>query len=277
MLCISQLFIYPIKSLGGIAVNSAQVSPMGFVHDRRWMLVDLNNRFLTQREIPEMCMLQVALSEEGLRVFHKTGKGKELQISLIPEGTDEVQVQLFEDECKAVYVSQVADRWFEEMLSTPCKLVYIPEDSNRRVDNRYAPKGITTGFADGFPYLLIGQSSMNDLNGRLRQEVSVGRFRPNIVFEGGTPFLEDRIDYFVVNDVRFFAVKPCARCTIPTIDPLSGEKSEEPIRTLSTYRKMDHKIYFGQNLFAQGSGRIGVGDPLTILKFKEGASQPKPL
>lgn len=275
MLSISQLFIYPIKSLGGIAVNSAQVSPMGFQHDRRWMLVDCNNRFLTQREIPEMCMLQVALRAEGLSVFHKTGKGKDLQISFIPEVSDELQVQIFDEVCKALYVSRAADRWFEEMLSIPCKLVYIPEDSNRRVDNRYAPKGTTTGFADGFPYLLIGQSSLNDLNGRLRQEVSVGRFRPNMVLEGGTPFFEDGIDYFVVNEVRFFAVKPCARCTIPTIDPESGEKSDEPIRTLSTYRKVDHKIYFGQNLFAQGLGRISVGDPLTILKFKQGAWQLK--
>ncbi|MDE3213444.1 MAG: MOSC domain-containing protein [Bacteroidota bacterium] len=268
MLQISDLFIYPVKSLGGISVEKAEISSMGLLHDRRWMLVDRSNRFLTQREIPAMCLLQVDLLDDGLRVHHRHHPEKWIQVAYVPEGQTLQEVKLFEDYCQALPVSKRADRWFTEMLGVTCQLMYIPEDSVRKVDPDYAPVGTRTGFADAFPFLLIGRSSMDDLNHRLTEKMSILRFRPNIVFEGGDPFLEDRMDHLQINEVNFFAVKPCARCTVPTINPENASRTDEPIKTLSDYRKKNHKVYFGQNMISEGNGRIHVGNPLKIVKYK---------
>jgi uncharacterized protein YcbX len=151
------------------------------------------------------------------------------------------------------------------MLTLPCRLVYMPEDAQRKVDPNYAHGEEITSFSDGFPLLLIGQASLDDLNSRLSQPITMERFRPNIVFTGGIPYQEDEMATFDIAGIRFYGVKPCARCVITTIDILTGEKGKEPLKTLSKYRQRDNKLYFGQNCLHQSGGQIAVGDVIRLI------------
>ena len=266
---VSELFIYPIKSLGGISVLSAKVTDRGFEFDRRWMLIDSDNNFLTQREFPGMALLQVQLSDGSLVVQHKLNKEQTVRIPLSGESTQAVTVQVWSDRCKAQLVSPELDEWFSDMLSLDCRLVYMPDSSKRRVDARYASKGEITSLSDGYPFLIIGQSSLDDINARLQESLSINRFRPNIVFTGGEPFQEDMMEHFSIDGVEFFGVKRCARCVITTINQDNCIKSKEPLKTLSTYRESNNKIYFGQNLLHKGEGKITLGDQIIIHQLKQ--------
>jgi len=265
MLAISALYIYPIKSLGGIPLDTATLTDRGFTHDRRWMLVDKDNCFLTQRELPTMSLLQVQLQEDGLLIQHRH-TGDSVKIPFTPTGAP-CTVTVWDDSCEAQYVDKNADEWFSRMLSLPCRLVYMPESSLRKVDPNYANGEEITSFSDGYPLLLIGQSSLDDLNDRLSQKIPMERFRPNIVFTGGAPYQEDEMSAFNIAGITFYGVKPCARCVIPTIDLNTGEKGKEPLKTLSGYRQRNNKIYFGQNLLFRNAGpaHISVGDAITLL------------
>ena len=267
MLRISQLFIYPIKSLGGIGVLSAEVTRTGFLYDRQWMLVDSHLRFITQREMPQMALLQVGLTDSGLQVYHKKHPDHIFSLPFSPPAGGRVTVTIFEETCEAVYASREADTWFSAVLGTNCRLVYMPEDARRYVDTRYAIDNDSTGFADGYPYLIIGQASLDDLNNRLSQPLAINRFRPNIVFTGGLPFEEDAMEQFTVDSLHFFGVKPCARCAITTVNQEEGTRNKEPLKTLATYRQVNNKIFFGQNLIARAVGTIKVGDMIKRIKM----------
>jgi uncharacterized protein YcbX len=268
MLTVSELYIYPIKSLGGIALNTASLTDRGFEYDRRWMLVDADNHFLSQREVNTMALLKVQLTEPGLLVQNSSIAGAEYLIPFEPQTSETVMVTVWSNHCRAQRVSDAADAWFSQQLGLPCKLVYMPTTTRRLVDGRYAHNKEITSFSDGYPLLLISQASLDDLNNRLPAPVPMNRFRPNIVFKGGTAFLEDSMKEFEINGITFFSVKPCARCVITTIDQQTAEKAKEPLKTLSTYRMKNNKIYFGQNLLYQGTGVICVGDTITIHEQK---------
>jgi uncharacterized protein YcbX len=264
MLTVSELYIYPVKSLGGISVPSALLSDRGFENDRRWMLVDANHRFLSQRELPQMALLKVQLHERGLMIRSENSDQSPLLVPAEPAG-ESCKVSVWDDECDAQWVDYKADEWLSQMLSFPCRLVYMPDTSRRLVDPTYAHRQEVTSFADAFPLLVIGQASLDDLNARLPSPLPMDRFRPNIVFRGGTAFQEDEMKHFQIAGISFFGVKPCARCVITTIDQKTSQKSKEPLRTLNGYRSRNNKIYFGQNLLFSGTGKISVNDPLVIL------------
>lgn len=264
MLTVSELYIYPIKSLGGIALNSATLTDRGFEYDRRWMLVDENNQFITQREVNAMALLKVEAAEHGLLIRNTGVAGEKLLVPYEPTIAETIMVTVWSNHCRAQRVSEAADAWFSKQLGKPCRLVYMPNSTNRFVDGRYAHHKEITSFSDGFPLLLISQASLDDLNGRLSVPLPMNRFRPNLVFTGGTPFLEDTMKQFGINGVTFFCVKPCARCVITTIDQQTGTKAKEPLTTLSTYRMKNNKILFGQNLLYNGKGKITIGDTITI-------------
>lgn len=269
MIRISQLNIYPIKSLGGIAVDNALVTDRGLQHDRGYMLVDENNNFLTQREYPVMALLQTAMEGNELCVSHKKSADLQLRLPLIPISTgNTTKVQVWEDVCEAVYISQLADEWFSEQIGFSCRLVYMPESTKRKVDINYALKDDVTSFSDAYPILIIGQSSLDDLNSRLETTLPMNRFRPNIVFTGGQPFEEDTMDHFIINGIHFFGVKPCARCVVTTTNQETGIAGKEPLTTLATYRKWNNKILFGQNVLSEGAGEIRVGNSIEVLKTK---------
>lgn len=265
MFIVSQLFIYPVKSLGGIEVFSAMLTERGFQHDRRWMLVDAQNCFISQRELPELALLQVSIIDEGLKVTHKHNK-EETIIPFEPQMNDHVFVTIWDDVCMAQLVSETLNEWFTRILSFPCKLVYMPDNTRRKVDLNYALNNEITSFADGYPLLIIGQSSLDELNKKLTEPLPIERFRPNIVFTGGAPNEEDILEHFTINEINFYGVKPCARCVIPTIDQQTAEKGKEPLKTLATYRLKNNNVYFGQNLLHNGSGEIKVGDVIDVRK-----------
>jgi uncharacterized protein len=263
---LSQIFIYPIKSLGGIALKTALVQERGLQYDRRWMLVDEQGQFLTQRTFAAMALLQVQLVAGGLEVTHRVVAGlPPLFIPFEPTGSHRLQVTVWEDNCAAIEVSREANGWFTQALGMPCRLVFMPDDSRRQVDLQYARPGDITSFSDGFPLLMVGEASLADLNGRLSESVPVNRFRPNLVFSGGAPFEEDSWDYFCIGLHPFRGVKPSGRCVVTTIDQQTGRKGTEPLRTLATYRQHGHKILFGQNVLPLSPGHtLAIGDVITI-------------
>lgn len=265
-LTLSEIHIYPIKSLGGISLSMAQTEQRGLQYDRRWMLVDQAGHFLTQRTHPNMALLQVSLKENGLEITHRTQLLSPLHIPFASTGTKHLQVVVWDDTCKALAVSKEVDQWFSEALQLSCRLVYMPGDSDRPVDTRYATHQEQVSFADAFPFLLIGQASLDDLNGRMKQPLPMNRFRPNLVFSGGEPFEEDSWKKFRVGEMVFYGVKPCARCILTTVDQVTAQKGKEPLATLATYRQKNNKIYFGQNLLQESAGILKVGDQIEVLE-----------
>jgi uncharacterized protein YcbX len=262
MLAVSQLFIYPVKSLGGIALDVATVTDRGLQHDRRWLLIDDQHRFLTQREHPVMALFKLSITPTGIGVDFK---GDPFTIPFQPQTNTTHQVQIWNDTCIATVVSEEADNWFSERMGFPCQLVYMPDNTHRKVEAPYAKNNEIVSFADGYPFLIIGQASLDELNGRLEKPVPMNRFRPNIVFTGGTPYQEDNMQHFVIGDIHFYGVKPCGRCIMTTIDQQTATKGQEPLRTLASYRTAHKKVLFGQNLLHTGQGLIRTGDSLEII------------
>ncbi len=259
-LFVQNLYLYPIKSLGGIAVEEAQVEERGFKFDRRWMLVDKKGDFVTQRQYPQLALLQVALSETQLEVFSKRDPSQRIAFDLGLVSNQELQVSIWGDQVLARVVSAEVSRWFSDFLQMEVDLVVMPESSDRKLDPRYAVQGESVSFADGMPYVIIGQASLDELNGRLADPVGMDRFRPNLVFTGGQAFEEDQFTRIKVGEVGFQVVKPCARCVLITVNQQTGEKGKEPLATLATYRTVNNKVYFGQNAVALSQGIVRVGD-----------------
>ena len=271
MLKLSEIYIYPVKSLGGIHLDIANITTRGLENDRRFMLIDENGRFMSQREHPQLAIFQTKIEDNFLKIIHKrTG-----QILLINFSSNSqlapLSVTIWDDETSAIEVSSEASAWFTQALNIPTRLVYMPEESQRKTDVQYALTGEEiTSFSDGYPILIIGQSSLNDLNNRLENPVNINRFRPNFVFTHGEPFEEDNWHEFTVGNIRFFGVKPCARCIMTTINQETGEKKDkEPLLTLNKYRKAGNKILFGQNVLISQLGTVSVGDDVTVISRKK--------
>ena len=268
MYTISQLYIYPVKSLGGFEVQSAQLTDRGLQYDRRWMVVDSNNNFLTQRVHPSMSLLQVAIENDKLVIFRKNNIADKISVPLKPVPSTTIKVIVWDDECQAQYVSEEADEWLSAKLNMPCWLVYMPDSEKRKVDSQYALQDEVTSFSDGYPVLIIGQASLDDLNKRMPEPLLMDRFRPNIVFTGGLPYDEDTMEHILVNNINLYGVKLCARCVLTTINQTTALKAKEPLQTLASYRMKNNKIYFGQNILYKQTGNIKVGHVIETLKSK---------
>ena len=274
MLQLSEIWIYPVKSLGGIALKEAKVTVRGLENDRRWLLVDENGLFLTQREHPELALFQPEIDSEFLKIIHKGQQSEALKVNMATDYSkqkDKVKVQIWEDEVEAYEVSAEANIWFSERLGFVAKLVYMPDESHRKVDLDYAVSADNeTAFSDGFPFLLIGQASLDDLNSRLKNPVPIRRFRPNFVFTGGEAYQEETWREFTIGSLAFYGVKPCGRCIMTTVNPELGTfAGKEPLYTLSRYRKVGNKVLFGQNVIAQQEGSLSVGDLVEVLGHSE--------
>ncbi len=269
---ISQLWIYPIKSLGGVLLESTQVEQRGLQYDRRWMLVDKDNHFLSQRKITKMALISVELSEFGLSV-----RAPDMPVLIIPypdpqiELYDNIDVTCWDDTITAQHINGSIDNWFGEFLDLDCQLVYMPDNSERLVDPEFAPNKEITSFSDGFPSLIISEASLEDLNSRVTIDLTMQRFRPNIVLSGCDAYAEDQLGHFKMAHIDFYAVKPCSRCVITTIDPLTAKKeSPEPLQALSLFRKKNNKVMFGQNVLHQltlgHKNILSIGDTVEIIK-----------
>lgn len=268
MLQLSEIWIYPIKSLGGIALQQSKVTHRGLEYDRRWMLVDDSGQFLSQRDFPTLALFQPEISGEHLVIRYGKQPNKKIKVLLNPTfstDAEKLKVVVWNDSVKAYEVDKSASDWFSKILEFSVRLVYMPEASHRKVDPDYAttPQDITS-FSDGFPFLIIGQSSLDDLNSKLVEALSMKRFRPNFVFTGGEAFEEESWREFTIGNLPFYGVKPCGRCVITTVDPEKGILAgKEPLFTLSKYKKVGNKVIFGQNAIAKQEGNIRVG---AILK-----------
>lgn len=261
---LSGLYFYPVKSFAGISLERAPVEERGIRYDRHWMAVGPDGDFLTQRQFPKMALIHTGIGPGCLRLEAPGMPPLELQL---PDPTAElVEVQVWGDRCLAGSMDDQAAEWLSSYLEVPCRLVFLPAESRRQVDLEYAREGEQVGFADGFPFLLISEASMQDLNGRLEQTLPMNRFRPNLVVAGCEPYAEDRWRRIRIGDISFRLVKPCSRCVIPTIDQTSAEKGSEPLATLSRYRRQGNKVYFGQNLLHDGVGELRAGMSVEVLE-----------
>ena len=260
---VSQLFVYPIKSVGGVALRESVLEPRGLRHDRRWMLVDEDGRFMSQRRTPRMALISTGMSAGRLLVDAPGMPG--LSLSLRPEARRRIEVRVFADTTQGAPVDEEADRWFTRFLGVNSRLVYMPDDAVRAPDPRYAADGDRIGFADSFPSLLTTEASLADLNARLRDPVPMDRFRPNLVVAGCGPFAEDGWRRVRVGSVPFRVAKPCARCSVTMVDQSTGTRGQEPLRTLARYRRTDDGVIFGQNLIPDSPGTLRVGD--AVLPF----------
>lgn len=271
---ISEINVYPIKSLGGISLNEAVVEEKGLQYDRRWMLVDDKGKFFTQREFPKMATLKVSFENDGVRV---SDQNENLFIPFDENGAgDEIQVEIWNSKLKAQTSENNINEWFSDALQTNCRLVRMNQNSNRLVNPVYAVRKFedTVSFADGYPVLLIGENSLNDLNSKLENPIPMNRFRPNLVVKNSDAFAEDNWKKIKVGNFIFHIVKPCERCVMTTIDQDKGiSDGKEPLKTLATYRLVkkdgESKILFGQNLIAENFGdTLKIGDKVEILEMK---------
>jgi uncharacterized protein len=257
---VTELWTYPIKSLGGIRVQSAKVLQKGLETDRRWMLIDDQNIFLTQRVHHKMALFRTSWQGNELSVTHAADR---ISVPMRSSG-EEITAQIWDDTVVVREVDPAISKWFSEHLSLPCRLVAFPEENRRDIDPRYKVGDDQVSLADAYPVLIIGQSSLDDLNSRMQKAVPMNRFRPNIVFTGGDAFEEDFWNQVRVGNNRFAAVKQCARCVLPTVDQETGIMGKEPLATLNTYRKREAKVLFGMNLVPLDHGEIRIGDELTF-------------
>lgn len=269
---LSEINIYPIKSLKGISLNEGKVERRGLRFDRRWMLIDEKNQFLTQREFPKMATINVEIVESALRV---SNNGEQINIPFMPEVNESAKVRIWRSKCNAKIYENPINEWFSDILQTDCRLALMPEETKRKINYFYAVHADDhVSFADGYPFLLVGENSLTDLNEKLENSVPMNRFRPNLVVKNSEAFAEDGWKKIKIGDAIFHIVKPCARCVITTIDQATGQKSGvEPLKTLASFRipkrSIKKKILFGQNLIAESEGDIlHVGDKIEILETK---------
>lgn len=264
---VSELAIYPVKSFAQIPLKKAYIDSFGLNHDRRWMVVDKHGKFVTQRQQPRMCLIkpeliQPELIEQGISI---TAPGMDALTITAPAAVKTREVTVWNDQCSAFDCGDAVAQWLSHFLSIECRLVFFPADEIRQVDLQFAQEGDRTAFSDGFPILLISQASLDDLNSRMESPLPMERFRPNLVVSGCEPFAEDNWRRIKIGELTMRIVKPCSRCVIPSIDINSGEKGVEPTKTLLSYRKRDNKIYFGQNVIAEGEGEVKLGMPVEVL------------
>ncbi len=267
---LSQINIYPVKSLAGISVNSWPVNATGLVHDRKWMLIDHNRQFLSQRVLPGMALIKTALTDNSLIL--SSPDMENLCLELEPVGGDVINSTIWLDQCDARSVSKEADQWLSFVLKQECQLVYQPEEMIRPVDPAYAKPSDKVAFSDGFPFLIVSENSLTELNNQMQLNLPMARFRPNLVISGCPAYTEDGWREISIGEIDFRLPKPCSRCSVPTINPETAETGKEPLTTLNRTRKWQNKVYFGQNALHDQTGHLTIGDTVTIKL--SGANQP---
>ena len=260
---VSALYRYPIKGCKGHALTEAQTDARGIAGDRSLMIVDAANEFISQRDLPRMALIapeihgdHIVLTAPGMPAipFQPTNEGRR------------VRARVWNDVCDAIDQGNQPALWLQDFLREPVRLVRMADGFARKCDPKYArSEQDQTSFSDGYPFLLISQASLDDLNAKLSEPVPMNRFRPNIVVEGCAPFAEDGWRDIRIAGVDFGVVKPCARCNVPTIDQETAVAGREPIKTLASYRTVNQKVLFGQNLIASNAGVLRVGDAVEII------------
>lgn len=262
---VTSIFVYPVKSLGTIATDSAVVEHRGLRHDRRRMLIRADGVAVTQRDFPKLALVQPEINGEGVRL-HAPGR-KPLDLDGRPAGETMVGVNVFGSKFDAPLENDSAHAWFSDYLESPVRLVYMPDSVRRAVNPERAKGEGIVSFADGYPLMVLSEASLAELNSRLPEPVRMNRFRPNLVVQGAGAFEEDSWARVRIGGVEYFGVKQCDRCVMTTVSPERGEfDGKEPLRTLSTYRKFDGQVCFGRYMIPASPGGVRVGDPVEVLE-----------
>lgn len=276
---IERLFIYPVKGLRGVAVERARITPFGLAGDRRYMLVDASGRFISQRRFPILARFEVDLvssaggssndelkgGESFVRIqFEKAGVTV-IPLEPKPSGIEPVPVTIWNDTVQARAVSNEVDAFLSDILGEMVRLVWMPELADRVADPDFAPPGERVSFADGFPLLVLGSASIEELNTRLESPIPINRFRANVIVGGSAPWQEDTWTLVESAEARLTLVKQCARCVVITTDQETGERSKEPTATLATYRVVDGKVMVGMNALAHPlDAHLHLGEALKV-------------
>ena len=282
MLRLTALNIYPVKSCRGVAVSSAEVDVRGLVGDRRFLVTDASGAFLTQRAHPRMALIETSLTADALTLSspNRGSVAVPLAYRLSPTATTTLRVVVWRDTVIADDCGPEPAEWLTKFLGLPCRLVRQGKDFSRPIPARRLPDTLVirqssraedaaheVSFADGFPFLVISEESLADLNRRLATSLPMNRFRPNLVIAGGAPYAEDALDRFRLGAVVFHVATRCGRCAVTTTDQLTAERGKEPLPTLATYRRdAEGDVTFGRNLIHETkSGTIRVGDRVELL------------
>lgn len=275
------LYVYPIKSCAGIALESANISAAGVQWDRQFILVDAAGNMMTQRTVPRMVLVHPTLQPELDQMVLNAPGVSALTLSLREAAPDEktIAVQVWSGRPLGAAVSAEADRWFSEVLGQPCRLLRLHCQSQRRVSSDFPDawqerhqdwrplntREKTFGFADGFPFLITNTASLDALNQKLASKnvapVDMIRFRPNIVLDGLPEYEEDYIFGLDAGPLHFALVKPCPRCPIPNVNPETAAVADEPGITLMQTRSAELGVLFGMNavLTDSVSGVLHIG------------------
>ncbi|MBM4780024.1 MAG: MOSC domain-containing protein [Archangiaceae bacterium] len=268
---IAGLFHYPVKSLRGLAVDELTLEARGPRHDREWMVVDSNGRFLTQRTTPRMASLTARLRTGQLELSDDLGA----VLLVEPTSTSSRDVTVWRDTVTATDCGDAAATWLTARLGQPCRLVRMPDSTIRPVDPKYSPRpDAHTTFADAYPVLLTNAASLDDLNTNLPAPLGMERFRANVVISGAPAWAEDEWRAVTLGSITFDLVKPCARCVVITTDQRTGEQpnGSAPLSTLARLRTLQpFGAIFGQNAVHRSTGTLRVGDELHVV-----TTQPRP-
>lgn len=264
MVKVTSLHIYPVKSLGSIEIETAFAGEKGFAMDRRWMVVKPDGKFITQLEFPKMSCINVKIENKTL-VFNNQLSNDRFSIST-DEVTNELEVEVWDDLVLAYEVNTEVSEWFTRQIGETAKLVRMGEASIRNIEDQYSTTGKTLSFADSLPYLITNEASLNMLNDRLEHPAKMKRFRPNIVFNGAESFEEDNWKKINIGEVVFKLVRACPRCKMVNVDSKTGEiDKNEPLLTLSKFRKFGSGVHFGVYMIAENYGKISVGDTVDVI------------
>lgn len=261
---LSEIYIYPIKSAAGVKVDQTPVDISGPRQDRRWMLVDREGRFLTQRELPRMVLMHPKFRGDNL--FVEAPGMPALEIPSWAGDGDWISVRVWHNDLRLPHPNPAYSEWFSSFLRHPCRLVHLPDTVVRPVEAPYNSPQWRVSLADGYPLLLVGQASLDLLNQRLPSPVTMRRFRPNLVIAGSAAHDEDGWRRLRIGDVEIRVVKPCARCKIVLVDPETAESGTEPLQTLGQYRKKNQKIFFAQNALVTATGVLRAGCAVEVLE-----------
>ena len=260
---ISELFVYPVKSLAGVSVDSMTLLKSGPEFDRAWMVTDPSGNMMTQREHPQMSLIQTEIKDGQLLL--STFGMDDWTVPGDQNDLDVVRTNVWGDSIKAEILDAQTNDWLSQAIGESCQLIRFAEDEKRACDPDLSFRGDHTFFADAFPLLILSQASLDHLNSKLENPVGMNRFRPNIVVSGCNAHDEDHWQNMHIHDTRIRIVDACARCSVPTVDPEMGVLSgPEPIHTLSSYRERDGEVFFGMNGIPDNQVQIQLGDTVTI-------------
>jgi MOSC domain-containing protein len=261
---LSALHIFPVKSCAPLVLDEAAVEPRGLRHDRRWIVTDANGKFLTGRQHPRLTLLQAVPDRDALALSAPGLPPLRLEA---PADGARVDVEVWKNTVAALPGSDVASAWISAFLGMPARFAYMDDACVRPVAPEYSKDGDEVSFADAFPLLLISQGSLDALNAKLAAPVPMLRFRPNFVVANTAPHAEDGWKRVRIGEIELDLLKPCSRCVFTTVDFERGEfdPSGEPLKTLTTYRRGERGVTFGQNVIPRGAGTVRVGDKVEVL------------